>query len=151
MKRVIQLLAKIEKEDPKKFEKVQEVYGNIIKLGAVEDTKNRDKLTKLCRFTTNQRNNTSFDMYIENKKKGQEQVMFKLLWPFLPRSQFSLRFSTWQRWARAPRSSQQVSSQRSSSPGAMKSSSSPSLSTRSSLALYENMERCHSRTPLRPA
>ena len=75
MKRIIQLLNKLEKEDPEKFDKVQQVYGNIIKLGAVEDTKNREKLTSLCRFTTNQRNNTSFDMYIENKKKGQEQVM----------------------------------------------------------------------------
>ena len=74
LKRLIQLYSKVEKEDPKKFEKVQEIYGNIIKLGAVEDTKNRDKLTKLTRFTTNSRNTTSFDMYTENKKQGQEQV-----------------------------------------------------------------------------
>ena len=74
LKRLIQLLQKIEKEDPKKWEKVQEIYGSIIKLGAVEDAKNRDKLTKLSRFNTNQRNATSFDMYLENKKKGQDQV-----------------------------------------------------------------------------
>lgn len=73
-KRLIQLLQKIEKEEPEKFEKVQELIGSIIKLGAVEDTKNRDKLTKLARFTTTQRNNTSFDMYLQNKKQGQKQV-----------------------------------------------------------------------------
>ncbi|KAF6762628.1 heat shock protein Hsp90 [Ephemerocybe angulata] len=76
VKRLLQLLQKIEKEDPKKFDKVQELYGSIIKLGAVEDTKNREKLTKLARFKTNQRNDTSFDMYLENKKQGQEQIFY---------------------------------------------------------------------------
>lgn len=74
MKRLIQLMKKIEEEDPEKFEKIQDVYGSIFKLGAVEDTKNRDKLTELTRFATNQRNITSLDQYLENKKKGQRQV-----------------------------------------------------------------------------
>ncbi|RXW25137.1 hypothetical protein EST38_g706 [Candolleomyces aberdarensis] len=76
LKRLIQLLQKVEKEDPKRWEKVQEIYGSIIKLGAVEDTKHREKLTKLARFNTNQRNSTSFDMYLENKKKGQDQIFY---------------------------------------------------------------------------
>jgi heat shock protein beta len=74
LKRLIQLVKKIEEENPEKFEKVQDIYGSILKLGAVEDTKNRDKLTELTRFATNQRNVTSLDQYLENKKKGQRQV-----------------------------------------------------------------------------
>lgn len=62
IKRMIQLFTKImEGEDEKKIEKMQEVFGSVIKLGAVEDAKNREKLVSLARFTTNQRNNTSFD------------------------------------------------------------------------------------------
>lgn len=58
---MIQLFRKIAEEDSEKFEKVQETYGSIFKLGAVEDLKNRDQLTELTRFHTNQRNNTSLD------------------------------------------------------------------------------------------
>ncbi|KAF9451709.1 HSP90-domain-containing protein [Macrolepiota fuliginosa MF-IS2] len=76
LKRLLQLLAKIEEEEPEKFEKVQNVYGSILKLGAVEDTKNREKLTALTRFATNQRNVTSLDQYLENKKKGQKQIFY---------------------------------------------------------------------------
>jgi heat shock protein beta len=76
LKRLIQLISKIEEEEPEKFEKIQNVYGSILKLGAVEDTKNREKLTAHTRFPSNQRNVTSLDQYIENKKKGQKQASF---------------------------------------------------------------------------
>lgn len=61
VRRLIQLLTRISEEDPDKFAKVQEVYGPIIKLGAVESMENREKLTKLARFSTTQRNGTSLD------------------------------------------------------------------------------------------
>ncbi|KAF8974761.1 Hsp90 protein-domain-containing protein [Flammula alnicola] len=77
LKRMIQLFAKIsEGDDKEKFDKMQETFGSVFKLGAVEDHKNREKLASLARFTTNQRNNTSFDMYLENKKKGQKQIFY---------------------------------------------------------------------------
>ncbi|KXN90242.1 Endoplasmin [Leucoagaricus sp. SymC.cos] len=76
LKRLIQLLTKLEEEDPERFEKIQKVYGSILKLGAVEDTKNREKLTSLTRFASNQRNVTSLDQYIENKKKGQRHIFY---------------------------------------------------------------------------
>ncbi|KAF9009082.1 Hsp90 protein-domain-containing protein [Cyathus striatus] len=76
LKRLIQLFTKISEEDPAKWEKIQEVYGSVLKLGAVEDTKNRDKLLALTRFTTNQRNDTSLDQYLESKKKGQKQIFY---------------------------------------------------------------------------
>ncbi len=61
LKRLIQLFTKIAQEDSEKFEKVTEGFNPILKLGAVEDTKNRDKLIPLIRFATNQRNATSLD------------------------------------------------------------------------------------------
>ncbi|KAJ7129695.1 Hsp90 protein-domain-containing protein [Mycena epipterygia] len=76
MKRIIQLFTRIAEEDEEKFKKILEVYGSVFKLGAVEDIKNREKLTALTRFTTNQRNHTSLDQYIENKKQGQKQIFY---------------------------------------------------------------------------
>ncbi|KAF5321366.1 hypothetical protein D9619_001109 [Psilocybe cf. subviscida] len=77
IKRMIQLFTKItEADDKEKFDKMHEVYGSVLKLGAVEDAKNREKLAGLARFATNQRNETSFDMYLENKKQGQKQIFY---------------------------------------------------------------------------
>ena len=60
LKRLIQLF-KTAIEDPKRSQSVEEAYNSIFKLGAVEDTKNREKLVPLIRFTTNQRNATTLD------------------------------------------------------------------------------------------
>lgn len=43
------------------FWRVSQVYNNVLKLGAIEDAKNRDKAAALVRFATNQRNETSLD------------------------------------------------------------------------------------------
>ncbi|KAF8639823.1 hypothetical protein AX17_001079 [Amanita inopinata Kibby_2008] len=76
LKRLIQLFSKVKQEDAEKFAKVQEVYGALLKLGTVEDEKNREKLLPLIHFSTNQRNSTSLDDYIENKKQGQKQIFY---------------------------------------------------------------------------
>ncbi|EGN93056.1 hypothetical protein SERLA73DRAFT_79097 [Serpula lacrymans var. lacrymans S7.3] len=76
LRRLIQLFARISEEEPEKFAEVQNVYGTVFKLGAAEDTKNRQKLTALARYSTNQRNNTSLDDYLENKKQGQKQIFY---------------------------------------------------------------------------
>lgn len=76
VKRLIQLFSKYADEDKDTWEKIQEVYGGVLKLGAVEDVKNREKLAALTRFTTNHRNGTSFDSYLESKKKGQKQIFY---------------------------------------------------------------------------
>ena len=62
LKRIIHLFTKIsEGDDQEKIDKMQKTYGSVLKLGAVEDAKNRDKLAGLTRYVTNQRSNTSFD------------------------------------------------------------------------------------------
>ncbi|KAI0080893.1 cation-transporting ATPase [Panus rudis PR-1116 ss-1] len=75
-KRLAQLLSRIAEEEPEKYQEILKVYNNVFKLGAVEDHKNRDKLASLVRFATNQRNNTSLDEYLENKKQGQRQIFY---------------------------------------------------------------------------
>jgi len=76
LKRIIQSFTKLAEDDPEKFEQVQKVYGNVFKLGAAEDAKNKDKLIALTRFASNQRNSTSLDEYVENKKTGQKQIFY---------------------------------------------------------------------------
>ncbi|TFY72957.1 hypothetical protein EVG20_g20 [Dentipellis fragilis] len=75
LKRLIQMISKLAEEDPEKFETILKTYGTALKMGAVEDIKNREKLASLVRFATNQRNVTTFDeVYVENKKQGQKQI-----------------------------------------------------------------------------
>jgi len=61
IRRLIQLFTKIAEDDDDKFAEVQKVYRTILKLGATEDEKNRQKMASLVRFSTNQRNSTSLD------------------------------------------------------------------------------------------
>ena len=60
-KRLLQLLTKLAEEDPEKFAKIYEVYGTVIKLGAVESAASREKLTALARFSSTQRDKISLD------------------------------------------------------------------------------------------
>ncbi|KAF9055246.1 HSP90-domain-containing protein [Hymenopellis radicata] len=76
VKRLIQLFTRIADDEPGKWIEVQRNYGAVHKLAAVEDLKNRDKLLPLTRFATNQRDKTSLDQYLENKKKGQKQIFY---------------------------------------------------------------------------
>jgi heat shock protein 90kDa beta len=55
VKRLIQLISRLAEEEPEKFKKLQDSYGTVVKLGAIEDLKNREKLGALARFSTNQR------------------------------------------------------------------------------------------------
>ncbi|OCB87541.1 heat shock protein Hsp90 [Sanghuangporus baumii] len=76
VKRLIQLLTKIADEDLEKFKKIQQTYGPVIKLGAVESPANREKLAALARFHTTQRDSVSLDEYLENRKQGQKQIFY---------------------------------------------------------------------------
>ena len=60
-KHILQLFARLATEDQETFDKLQVNYGTALKLGAVEDVKNRNKLVSVTRFSTNQRTSTSLD------------------------------------------------------------------------------------------
>ncbi|KAF5393835.1 hypothetical protein D9757_000038 [Collybiopsis confluens] len=77
LKRLIQLFSKmsgLEEDDREKFQKFYDSFGGILKLGAVEDLKNREKLSNLIRFSTNRRNYTSLDQ--ASRKEGQKQIFY---------------------------------------------------------------------------
>lgn len=76
LRRIIQSFAKIAEDDPEHFIKVHKVYANVFKLGAIEDSKNSEKLVPLIRFATNQRDDSTLDEYLENKKAGQKQIFY---------------------------------------------------------------------------
>lgn len=61
LRHLIQLINRLAEDEPEKFEEFQKVYGSVLKLGAVEDSKNKEKLATLSRFATNQRNTTSLN------------------------------------------------------------------------------------------
>ncbi|KAK7695990.1 hypothetical protein QCA50_000630 [Cerrena zonata] len=75
-KRLAQILGRVQEEEPEKFKEISAVYNNVFKLGAVEDSKSREKLAALARFSTNQRNSTSLDEYLENRKQGQKHIFY---------------------------------------------------------------------------
>ncbi|KIY71447.1 HSP90-domain-containing protein [Cylindrobasidium torrendii FP15055 ss-10] len=75
MKRMIQLFARVANDEDKAAE-FYKVYGTVLKLAAVEDNRNRDKILELVRFATNQRDSTSLQEYVENKKQGQKQIFY---------------------------------------------------------------------------
>lgn len=58
-----QRLASPEEEggDEERWEEISKAYNNVLKLGAIEDEKNREKLAKLVKFRTNQGTFTTLD------------------------------------------------------------------------------------------
>jgi heat shock protein beta len=80
IRRLIQLFSKIAEDDQEKYEEITKVYGTVLKLGASEDGKNRDKLAALVRLNTNQRNGASFDSvsgYVD-LERGSDVVPFSI-------------------------------------------------------------------------
>ncbi len=60
------------------YGKFWEQYGRALKLGAIEDTTNRNRIAKLLRFHTSKSLDklTSFEEYIGRMKEGQKDIYF---------------------------------------------------------------------------
>jgi len=66
-----------ESEDKKQYETFWKNYGTNVKLGVIEDSNNRTRLSKLLMFLSSKTGElTSLDKYVERMKKGQEQIYF---------------------------------------------------------------------------
>lgn len=76
VKRLLLALGRLKTDEPEKYQEVIKVYNNAFKLGAVEDSKSREKLASFVQFPTNQKNETSLDGYLEAKKQGQKQIFY---------------------------------------------------------------------------
>jgi len=70
---MIQTLA----EDKEKYEKFWEQFSTNIKLGIVDDSSNRSRLSKLLRFYSSKTQSlTSLEDYVSRMKEGQDQIFY---------------------------------------------------------------------------
>ncbi|GAA6008059.1 hypothetical protein JCM10207_007012 [Rhodosporidiobolus poonsookiae] len=76
VKRIYDTFGSIASKEPEKYAELYERTGIAPKVGAIEDTKNRDRIVKLLRFETSVSNSTSLDEIVARRKVGQTQIYF---------------------------------------------------------------------------
>ena len=80
VKRVLDLLAGIAKDDPEKYAKFWDTFGRVLKEGVVEDARNREQIAKLLRFASTHSagdaQTVSLDEYVGRMKDGQKGIYY---------------------------------------------------------------------------
>ena len=80
VKRVLDLIEKLAKDEPEKFATFYKAFGNTLKEGISEDANNRERIAKLLRFASTKGDgaaqNTSLDDYIGRMPVGQDIIWF---------------------------------------------------------------------------
>lgn len=80
VKRVLDLVEKLAKDEPAKFETFRKAFGNTLKEGIVEDPSNRERIAKLLRFASTKgegaEQNVSLDDYLSRMQPGQDAIWF---------------------------------------------------------------------------
>ncbi|KAL8278223.1 hypothetical protein RQP46_009396 [Phenoliferia psychrophenolica] len=77
VKRTVDLFASLANKDPVKYDELWGKAAVALKLGAIDDTKNRPRMVKLLRFESSASANlTSLDEVVARRKKGQDQIFF---------------------------------------------------------------------------
>lgn len=79
-KKVLSLLEKLAKNEPEKYTKFWQEFGNALKEGPAEDSANKEQIAKLLRFasthTDEKTQNVALDDYISRMKEGQEHIYY---------------------------------------------------------------------------
>ncbi|HET8711659.1 MAG TPA: molecular chaperone HtpG [Spongiibacteraceae bacterium] len=79
-KRVLDMLEKLAKSEPEKYQEFWAEFGEVLKEGPAEDFSNKEKIAKLLRFSTTHTNSEkqdqSLDDYIARMKEGQEKIYY---------------------------------------------------------------------------
>jgi molecular chaperone HtpG len=79
-KRVLDMLAKLAKEEPEKYATFWKEFGSVLKEGVAQDAGNRPALLQLLRFaSTHQSGNepaVSLAQYVERMKPGQDRIYY---------------------------------------------------------------------------
>jgi heat shock protein beta len=67
-----------EGDEPTDYDKFWAQYSKSIKMGVMDDKKNKSKLTKLLRYKSSKSNNkfTSFEQYVDRMKEDQNKIFF---------------------------------------------------------------------------
>ena len=80
IRRSLDLIAKVAKDDPEKYQAFWSEFGAVIKEGIVEDFANRDRIAPLLRFasTTGEGDKQQVDLagYVERMSEGQEAIYY---------------------------------------------------------------------------
>jgi molecular chaperone HtpG len=80
VKRVLDLLEKLAKDEPEKFRKFTDAFGNVLKEGIAEDNTNRERIAKLLRFASTKsedaQKSVSFDDYVSRMATGQDVIWY---------------------------------------------------------------------------
>jgi molecular chaperone HtpG len=79
-RRVLDLLAKLAKDEPEKYATFWKEFGAVLKEGPAEDHGNRERIAKLLRFasthTGNETQDVSLEDYVARMKPGQKDVYY---------------------------------------------------------------------------
>ncbi|HEY4530308.1 MAG TPA: molecular chaperone HtpG [Luteimonas sp.] len=80
VKRVLDLIEKLSRDEPEKFATFLKAFGNTLKEGIVEDATNRERIAKLLRFASTrgegEARDVSLDDYIGRMQDGQEAIWY---------------------------------------------------------------------------
>ena len=80
VKRVLDLLERLSRDEPEKFATFYKAFGNTLKEGIAEDSANRERIAKLLRFASTKGDgaaqSVSLDDYIGRMAIGQENIWF---------------------------------------------------------------------------
>jgi molecular chaperone HtpG len=80
VKRVLDLIEKLAKDEPEKFATFYKAFGNTLKEGISEDANNRERIAKLLRFASTKgeaaKQDVSLDDYIGRMAVGQDTIWY---------------------------------------------------------------------------
>jgi len=80
VKRVLDLIEKLARDEPEKFDTFYKAFGNTLKEGISEDANNRERIAKLLRFASTKgegtAQNVALDDYIGRMAVGQEAIWY---------------------------------------------------------------------------
>jgi molecular chaperone HtpG len=79
-RRVLDLLAKVAKDEPQKYAAFWQEFGTVLKEGPAEDHANRERIAKLLRFSSTHADqaeqDVTLDDYVARMKPGQKEIYF---------------------------------------------------------------------------
>ncbi|MDX5628124.1 MULTISPECIES: molecular chaperone HtpG [unclassified Brenneria] len=79
-KRVLQMLEKLAKDEPEKYQTFWQQFGLVLKEGPAEDTANREAIAKLLRFASTHNDSAaqtvSLEEYVGRMVEGQEKIYY---------------------------------------------------------------------------
>ncbi|MGY1531494.1 molecular chaperone HtpG [Luteimonas sp. A649] len=80
VKRVLDLIEKLSRDEPEKYAAFLKAFGNTLKEGIVEDATNRERIAKLLRFASTkgdgEQKTVSLDDYVGRMQPGQDAIWY---------------------------------------------------------------------------